>query len=128
MWPIFVQGSDPKGDMQYIWFEITQLGGRNSTEIVYLRGENRREFSGYVAVYLPRRAFGGWQTVRAEIRLKDAAGSYSEKRVHEVQVGAPTREGMPEKWRMAMGRHLGNIFFNFDSEHGDNFRSGFRHR
>lgn len=121
-WMVFVEGFDPKGDMIYLWFEVTQLGGHNSTEIVYLKGENRRRFSGYVAIHMPTR-MRGWETVRVEIKAKDADGNYSEKRTHEVMVGAPTREGVPEKWRMATANRLGNIFFPFETDHSDRMRS-----
>ena len=121
-WMVFVEGFDPKGDMIYLWFEVTQLGGHNQTEIVYLKGQNRRDFSGYVAIYMPDR-ISGWETVRVEIRAKDAAGNYSEKRTHEVRVGAPTTEGTPDKWRMSTANRLGNIYFPFESDHSDRTRS-----
>ncbi|NLI81660.1 MAG: hypothetical protein GX443_08235 [Deltaproteobacteria bacterium] len=121
-WLVFVEGTDPRGDMQILWFEVTQLGGRNSTEIITLRGQNRRGFSGYVAIHMPFRIFG-WQTVRAEIRIKDADGYYSEKRTHQVDVGIPTREALPEKWRPALANKLGDIYFEFERDRGDRMRS-----
>lgn len=118
-WMVFVEGFDPKGDMIYLWFEVTQVGNRNQTEIVYLRGEDRRNFMGYVAIHMPTR-IRGWETVRVEIRAKDAAGNYSEQRVHEVRVGAPTTQAVPAKWQGAS--FLGNIFFPFESDHDDRGR------
>ena len=114
-WYIYLQGHDLNEDMQYIWFEVTQLGGRNSTEIVNLRCVYRGSLYGYVAVYLPH-VNTGWQTVRAEIKVKDAAGNYSTTRVHEVQLGAYAREAIPAKWQAAARNHIGNIFFDFSSE------------
>lgn len=114
-WYIYLQGYDPSEDMQYVWFEVTQLGGRNSTEIVYLRCVYRGAFYGYVAVYLPH-VKAGWETVRAEIKIKDAAGNYSTRRVHEVQVGSYAAEPLPAKWQAAARNHIGNIFFDFDSD------------
>lgn len=124
-WLIFLEGSDAGGDMRYFWFEVTQLGGRSSTEIVYLRGQNRRSFSGHVAIYFPA-PFVGWKTVRAEIRIKDTDGNYSAKRVHEVKVGMPTRETLPDKWRPALGNRLGNIYFDFEVDRDDIFGPGWR--
>ncbi len=114
-WHIYLKGHDPTEDMQYIWIEITQLGGRNSTEIVYLRCVYRENLYGYVAVYLPH-VKTGWQTVRAEIKVKDAGGNYSNMKVHEVQVGTYSNAGIPEQWQSAARNHIGNIFFDFDSD------------
>lgn len=114
-WYIYLKGHDPNEDMQYIWVEITQLGGRNSTEIVYLRCVYRENLYGYLAVYLPH-VKTGWQTVRAEIKVRDATGNYSDRRVHEVQVGTYSREALPEQWQPAARNHIGNIFFDFDSD------------
>lgn len=122
-WMVFVEGYDPNGDMIYLWFEVNQVGYPSQTEIVYLKGENRRNFKGYVAIYIPTLTVG-WETVRAEIRAKDAAGNYSEKIVHEARVGAPTTEAVPAKWQGAS--FLGNIFLSFESDHDDQGRSSWR--
>jgi hypothetical protein len=115
-WRIYVEGRDADGDMKDIWVVVSQLGGNMwSNQFVSLKGDLRRAFSGYIALPTPR-VFprGGWETVRVELKIRDQSGYYSQARIQEVQIGSPTRESIPEKWRDADHRQLGTIFFDFD--------------
>lgn len=125
IWRVFVQGSDPAGDMKYIWAEITQVGSKNSSEIVPLKGDARRRFSGYLALYTPH-YLRSWETVKVEIRIRDEAGNYSNVRTHEVTIGAPTKEGIPEKWAQAAQNRIGTIFFDFERPDDRDFVGPFR--
>jgi hypothetical protein len=123
MWEIFVAGSDPDGDMKHIWVVVSQSGGNMwSNHFVPLTGENRGHFSGYLALYTPRLR-QGLERVRVDMKIRDAAGHYSNERSQEVLIGAPPSEGIPEKWRLAAQNRLGVIFFEFDLRQAEGDRS-----
>jgi hypothetical protein len=128
IWKIFVSGSDPDGDMDYIWLQVSQLGGNMwDNHLVRLHGANQSSFSGYISFptqnYTLRR---GWETVRVEMRIRDRAGHYSAPVTLEVEIGSPTRQAVPEKWARVANNQLGTVIFNFDtgadSEMGNLFR------
>jgi hypothetical protein len=122
-WAIFVEGNDPDGDMKHIWVVVSQYGGNMwSDHFVLLRGENRRQFSGYLALYTPRLR-QGWERVRVDMKIRDEAGHYSNERSQEVLIGADPNEPIPEKWRQAAQNRLGTLFFHFDLRQADNGRS-----
>ncbi len=120
-WQIFLEGSDPDGDMKDIWVVASQLGGNVwSNQSVNLKGEDRRHFVGYLALPTPLVwPSTGWETVRVELRIRDRAGLSSEQRIHEVVIGSVTAEPVPVKWSQAPQHRLGTIFldFDFDREH-----------
>jgi hypothetical protein len=123
MWKIFIEGSDPDGDMQHIWVVVTQYGGNMwSNHSVPLTGENRSHFSGYLALYTPRLR-QGWERVRVDMKIRDEAGHYSNERSQEVMIGASPGGVIPEKWRPAAQNRLGTIFFEFDLRQAEGDRS-----
>jgi hypothetical protein len=123
-WQIFLEGSDPNGDMKDIWFVASQIGGTVwVNQFVVLQGENRRRFMGYVELPTPLslyRSSTGWETVRVEVRIRDGAGQYSQARIHEVVIGKYTAEAVPAKWRPAFQHKLGTIFLDFDLDREPN--------
>ena len=123
-WQIFLEGSDPNGDMKDIWIVASQIGGTVwENQFIALRGENRRRFLGYVALPAPLtlyRSSTGWETVRVEVRIRDGAGHYSQSRVHEVVIGKHTAEAVPAKWSQAAKHKLGTIFLDFDLDRESN--------
>ena len=127
-WQIFVSGSDPDADMDYIWIQVSQLGGNMwDNHRVMLHGANRGSFAGYIAfptqTYTPRM---GWETVRVEMRIRDATGRYSAPVTLQMEVGSPTREAIPEKWSRVTNNRLGTIIFDFDTGADSDGASKFR--
>jgi hypothetical protein len=120
-WQIFLEGSDPDGDMKDIWFVASQLGGNVwVNQFVNLKGEDRRHLIGYVALPTPLYwSSSGWETVRVEVRIRDSAGLYSQQVVYEVMIGSHTGEPIPPKWVQAGQHKLGTVFLDFerDREH-----------
>ncbi|MBC7359404.1 MAG: hypothetical protein H5U10_12795 [Desulfacinum sp.] len=124
-WEIFVEGEDPDGDMDYIWAEVSQLGGNMwSNHRVYLKGEREAHFKG--VLHLPTPSLlgrTGWQTLRVVLRIHDRANHYSDPVTHEVELGRPAAEPVPEEWQAVRARRLGTIFFRFDLDRdGDHDR------
>lgn len=121
VWNVFVQGSDPDGDMSHLWVVITQLGKRIQTETVPLVGPDQRAFSGYFTIYPRGNLFSPWENLRVEIRIRDRAGNLSAKAEHEAQIGFQTREMAPAKWAGATHHKLGTILFDLENDGGNNF-------
>lgn len=121
-WEIFVAGSDPDGDMDYIWAEVSQLGGRMwDQHLLRLKGPHQTRFKGVIS--LPTPSFQSrkiWETLRVTLRIRDRAGHYSDPVTLEVDLGKPTRESVPESWLDARRNSLGVIFFDFDLDRGEN--------
>ena len=120
-WHIYVKGSQPDGQMDYIWVVVSQLGGNMwYNDIIRLKGDNRKHFEGYITLPIPRFfPKRSWEYVTVEMRIKDTAGRYSEKRVHELEIGSPTKEVLPTEWRSVANQELGTIFFRFDLDQGE---------
>jgi hypothetical protein len=119
LWNVFIQGSDPDGDMSHLWVVVSQLGKRSETETIPLVGLDQRAFSGYITIY-PRGAFfSPWENLRVEIRIRDRAGHLSATREQEVQTGFQTREMLPEKWAGATRHKMGTILFNMENDDRD---------
>lgn len=120
-WEIYVAGSDPDGDMDYIWAEVSQLGGHMwDQHLLRLTGPHRTRFKGVIS--LPTPSFQSrkiYETLRVTLRLRDKAGHYSDPVTLEVELGKPTRESVPESWQDAREHSLGVIFFDFDLDRAD---------
>lgn len=123
-WEIFVEGSDPDGDMDYIWAEVSQLGGHMwDQHLIRLKGPDQTRFRGVIE--LPTPSFFSrkiWETLRVTLRIRDRAGHYSEPKTLEVELGKPTRETVPDTWIDARRHRLGIIFFDFDLDRAEGDR------
>jgi hypothetical protein len=119
LWNVFIQGSDPGGDMSHLWVVVTQLGKRDVTEIVRLVGPDQRGFSGYITIYPRGAQFSPWENLKVEIRIRDRAGNLSARAEHQVLIGFQTREMLPAKWASATHHKLGTILFDLENDDGD---------
>ncbi len=127
-WEIYVEGKDPDGDMDYIWVEVSQLGGNMwSNHRVYLKGDNRSHFKGVIRLPTPPNIFhNGWETLEATLRIRDRGNHYSNPKKVSVELGRPVRERIPEKWIDARNNKLGTVFFEFELDR-EGSRSRFRY-
>ena len=118
-WQIYVKGADPNGQMDHIWVVVSQLGGNMwSNHVIPLKGDERKSFSGYINLPIPNFIrHTSWEYLTIEMKIRDASGNYSQKRVQELTIGSPTKESVPTEWRSAENRQLGTIFFDFDLDH-----------
>jgi hypothetical protein len=117
-WRIFVEGSDPNGDMKDLWVVASQLGGtKGSGQFIPLKGEDRHHFIGYVDLSTSGTwRFSGWETVRAELRIRANTGLQSQLRTHEVVIGSAATEPVPPKWNQAASHPMGTITLNFEGD------------
>ena len=54
VWKVYLKASDPEGKMRYIFATISQPGvGIYPVSITRIKGENRKELSGYIYRILP---------------------------------------------------------------------------
>jgi len=123
-WEIFVEGSDLDGDMDYIWAEVSQLGGHMwDQHLIRLKGVDRERFKGVIIVPTPSfQSRKIYETLRVTLRVRDRAGHYSNPVTLEVDLGKPTREAVPESWVDARKHRLGIIFFDFDLDRSEDIR------
>jgi len=119
LWNVYIQGSDPDGDMSHLWVVVTQLGKRTETDIIPLVGPDQRAFSGYITIYPRGALLSPWENLRVEIRIRDRAGHLSATREQDVLMGFQTREMLHEKWAGATRHKMGTILFLLENDGGD---------
>jgi hypothetical protein len=117
LWKVYVQGSDPAGNMTGLWVTTTQLGKKTQDDFIPLKGEDRSAFSGFIEI--PTAAFFNlaWDFVRIDVRIKDAAGHYSREGSVEAELGHVSNRETPAKW--ASAHRLGSIIFHFENPNSD---------
>ena len=77
VWKVYLKASDPEGKMRYIFATISQPGvGIYPVSITRIKGENRKEFSGYIylntAPIPPTSFFNLTLTLTVNIQGKEA--------------------------------------------------------
>lgn len=121
IWEIYIEGSDPDGDMDYIWAEVSQLGGHMwDQHLIRLKGPDQSRFKGVIT--LPTPSFQSrkiWEILRVTLRIRDRGGHYSDPVTLEVELGKPTQEPIPESWLEVRKKRLGVIFFDFDLDRAE---------
>ena len=117
-WRIFVEGNDQDGNMRDLWVAAARLGGtRWSDQLIPLKGEDRHHFIGYVDLSTSGTwRFSGWETVRAELRIRTNTGLQSQLRTHDVVIGSAATEPIPPKWNQAASHPMGTITLNFEGD------------
>lgn len=116
LWNVYLQASDPAGDMSHLWVVVRQLGKKEVTETIRLTGPNQRAFSGFVTVYPRGAVFSQWENLDITVRIRDRAGNLSERAEHQVQMGWQTREMLPAKWSNATHNQLGTVLIDLESD------------
>ncbi len=116
LWNVYLQASDPAGDMSHLWVVVRQLGKKEVTETIPLTGPNQKAFSGFVTVYPRGAVFSQWENLDITVRIRDRAGNLSGRVEHQVQMGWQTREMPPAKWASATHNQLGTILIDLESD------------
>jgi hypothetical protein len=80
-WKIYLQASDPNGDMDYIACTVFQPGkGDYSPGFIEIEGGNSKELSGYIYLNTLSSEGTGWMNslnVTLTVQIKDMDGHYS---------------------------------------------------
>jgi hypothetical protein len=82
-WKIYLNVSDPKGDMKRIFAVIDQLGvGEYSAEIIGVKTENNKELSGYAYLLTSAPSFSGeFVKLTLTLHVQDKWGNFSQPAV-----------------------------------------------
>jgi hypothetical protein len=112
-WNVYLKAKDVDGDMKYIVAVISMAGeGDYSPSEIWLKGEKRSEFEGYIFLNIP--ADGSlatnMDTLTASIFIRDWAGNKSQT-VKLPLSFEPERvtEVVPAQWEQAAKNQLGYI-------------------
>ena len=120
VWKVYLKASDPDGKMKYIFATITQPGvGVYPVSITRIKGENQKEFSGYVylntAPAAPTDFFNTDLTLTINIQGK--GGVFSKPVYFPLAFSArPVKEAPPEG--VFAEQNLGPIMINLRTATG----------
>jgi len=112
-WNIYLKANDVDGDMKYIVavLSVEGMGGSPTSEI-WLKGEDRTEFDGYIFLNTPPGEIlvAGMAKLSASIFIRDWAGNKSQtiSLPLSFEPGAKPDE-VPPQWQQAAKHELGYI-------------------
>ncbi|MBW1974322.1 MAG: hypothetical protein JRI45_01960 [Deltaproteobacteria bacterium] len=116
--PIFVEASDPDGDLAGFRVEVTQAGGNMfENYFVPLKRDGHLMVKGCISLDIPNLIDPEYLTI--SIQAVDNSGHRSMVKVHRVTVGFGriSANKIPEKWTEARKNCIGHIFFEFERQH-----------
>ena len=112
-WNIYLKAKDVDGDMKYIVAVLSMEGeGSYPTSEIWLKGEKRSEFDGYIFLHTPAddTLVAEMDTLKVSIFIRDWAGNKSQtvKLPLSFEPGRVT-EKVPAQWQQAAEEQLGYI-------------------
>ncbi|MBW1982388.1 MAG: hypothetical protein JRJ12_14325 [Deltaproteobacteria bacterium] len=115
VWKVFLAGEDQDGDMRLI---VSAIAPRNrqvlNYESTFLRGNNRKAFSGYLYASTPASFSLNGERFVVSFFIRDASGRKSNPVSFWIDfVQEETGYELPEKWRSAANNRLGGIFGDY---------------
>jgi len=112
-WNIYLKAKDVDGDMKYIVAVLFMAGeGDYPTSEIWLKGENRSEFDGYIFLHTPMddNLAVEMDTLKVSIFIRDSAGNKSQTvKLPLSFVPGRTPEKVPAQWQQAAKNQLGYI-------------------
>jgi hypothetical protein len=113
-WNIYLKAKDVDGDMKYI---VAVLGGEGEgiypTSEIWLRGEKRSEFDGYIFMNTPpldMTSLSNLGNLKVSMFIRDWAGNKSETVTLPLTFSDSAQpEQVPAKWQAAANQELGYI-------------------
>ena len=120
VWKVYLKASDPKGKMKYIFATISQPGvGVYPVSITRIKGENQREFSGYIYLNTapdPSTSFFNL-TLTLSINIQSKGGVFSQPVFFPLSFSAqPVQEKPPEG--VFQDQNLGPIMIDLRTASG----------
>jgi hypothetical protein len=120
VWKVYLKASDPEGKMKYIFATVFQPGvGFYPVSITRIKGENRKEFSGYVYLNTapaPSSSFFNL-TLTLTVNIQGQGGRFSQPAVFPLYFQAkPTPEAPPDG--VFKEQNLGPIMINLRTVSG----------
>ena len=121
-WKIYLNVSDPNGEMKYIVAMVEQPGvAPYPISFIRVKKENRKELSGYI--YLTSLQFADVPnslnntTLNLTVQIKDSAGNYSNPVVFPLYLNTRAAEETPPKG-VFQERALGPVMIDLQSVTG----------
>ena len=112
-WNIYLKAKDVDGDMKYIAAVLFMAGeGSYPTSEIWLKGETRSEFEGYIFLHTPmdETLVADMDTLKVSIFIRDSAGNKSQTvKLPLSFVPGRTPEKVPAQWQQAAKHQLGYI-------------------
>jgi hypothetical protein len=98
-WKIYLNVSDPKGDMKRIFAVIDQIGvGEYPVSMIRVKGKNDKELSGYIYLYTSAPGFSGeFVKLTLTVQVEDKSGKLSQPAVFPLFMQSrATQEAPPQ--------------------------------
>jgi hypothetical protein len=98
-WKIYLNASDPKGDMKRIFAVIDQLGvGEYPVSTIRVKGKNDKEVFGYIYLYTSAPGFSGeFVKLTVTVQVEDKSGRLSQPAVFPLFMQSrATQEAPPQ--------------------------------
>ena len=122
-WKIFLHAQDADGDMSDIVAVLWQAGvGIHPTDITRLKGDDRKEFSGYLFLQTPNDSTLVSDEMELTILVRDREGNRSQPIKLPLRFNLGARQGVPETWAEADKHRLGALMINIQSSQRYNSR------
>jgi hypothetical protein len=115
-WKIFLRAEDPNGDMNDIAAVLWQAGvGTYPTEVTPLKGDDRREFSGYLFLSTPNDSNLMSDQMELTILVRDSQENRSHPIKLPLRFNLGARQEVPETWAEADKHRLGALMINIET-------------
>ena len=122
-WTIFLRAEDADGDMSDIAAVLWQAGvGTYPTDVTRLKGDDRKEFSGYLFLQTPNDSTLISDEMELTILVRDSEGNRSQPIKLPLRFNLGARQEVPETWAEADKHRLGAIMINMVSSQRYNSR------
>ena len=95
-WKVYLNASDPEGNMKYIVCTIYQPGiGTSPVSFTRIKEENRRELSGYIYWNTGGGSGLNLSSITLEVQIQDKIGNFSDPVSFPLQFRAGVRQEPP---------------------------------
>jgi hypothetical protein len=121
-WKIYVEASDPDGDMRKFVYTIGERGFGRGVYYVNIRKADRERMLGYLDVIIapPQTAQAEWGNLTLTLYIRDGAGNSSEKISFPVAMTRGVKEASPPSpFNTGELKGIGTIFYKFPVPSGD---------
>ncbi|MGE5310770.1 MAG: hypothetical protein ACM3MN_03425 [Nitrospirota bacterium] len=117
-WKVFLRAEDPDGDMNDITAVLWQAGvGTYPTEVTRLKGDDRREFSGYLSLLTPNDSNLMSDRMELTILVRDSRGNRSQPIKLPLRFNLGASQEVPKVRVQADKHRLGAIMINIETAH-----------
>jgi len=114
-WTIFLRAQDPDGQMKSIAAVLWQAGvGYYPTEVTMLKGEEAKEFSGYVYLQTPPDWTLTWDELELTLIIRDNHNRSQLVRL-PLTFDMSAKQAIPEKWQESANHRVTALMIGLES-------------